>query len=157
MHWRRKWQPTPVFLLGDSQGRGSLVGRCLRDCTESTRLKQLSSSNRELMMDREACRAPVHDVTKSRTLLRDWTELTHIYGDFHTKELNSNCRDGLSGGSDSTESACNPGDPGLIPGLGRSPGSGGLATHSSMVAWRTPWTEESGRPQSVGLLESNTT
>jgi len=36
-----------------------------------TRLKQLSSSSRELMMDREACRAPVHDVTKSRTLLRD--------------------------------------------------------------------------------------
>ena len=26
MHWRRKWQPTPVFLPGDSQGQGSLVG-----------------------------------------------------------------------------------------------------------------------------------
>ena len=26
MHWRRKWQPTPVFLPGQSQGRGSLVG-----------------------------------------------------------------------------------------------------------------------------------
>ena len=26
MHWRRKWQPTPVFLLRESQGRGSLVG-----------------------------------------------------------------------------------------------------------------------------------
>ena len=26
MHWRRKWQPTPVFLPGKSQGRGSLVG-----------------------------------------------------------------------------------------------------------------------------------
>ena len=25
MHWRRKWQPTPVFLPGESQGRGSLV------------------------------------------------------------------------------------------------------------------------------------
>ena len=29
MHWRRKWQPTPVFLLGESQGWGSLVGCCL--------------------------------------------------------------------------------------------------------------------------------
>ena len=29
MHWRRKWQPTPVFLPGDSQGLGSLVGCCL--------------------------------------------------------------------------------------------------------------------------------
>ena len=27
MHWRRKWQPIPVFLPGESQGRGSLVGR----------------------------------------------------------------------------------------------------------------------------------
>ena len=26
MHWRRQWQPTPVFLPGESQGRGSLVG-----------------------------------------------------------------------------------------------------------------------------------
>ena len=26
MHWRRKWQATPVFLPGESQGRGSLVG-----------------------------------------------------------------------------------------------------------------------------------
>ena len=26
MHWRRKWQPTPAFLPGESQGRGSLVG-----------------------------------------------------------------------------------------------------------------------------------
>ena len=26
MHWRRKWQPTPVFLPGESQRRGSLVG-----------------------------------------------------------------------------------------------------------------------------------
>ena len=32
---RRKWQPTPVFLPGESQGRGSLVGCCLWGCTES--------------------------------------------------------------------------------------------------------------------------
>ena len=29
IHWRRKWQPTPVFLPGESQGQGSLVGCCL--------------------------------------------------------------------------------------------------------------------------------
>ena len=34
MHWRRKWQPTPVFLPGESQGRGSLVGCRLWDHTE---------------------------------------------------------------------------------------------------------------------------
>ena len=35
MHWRRKWQPTPVFLPGESQGRGSLLGWRLWGCTES--------------------------------------------------------------------------------------------------------------------------
>ena len=40
-HWRRKWQPTPVFLPGKSQGRGSLVGchlwgRTVSDTTEVT-------------------------------------------------------------------------------------------------------------------------
>jgi len=41
MHWRRKWQPTPVFLPGESQGRGSRVGcrlwgRTGSDTTEAT-------------------------------------------------------------------------------------------------------------------------
>ena len=35
MHWRRKWQPTPVFLPGEFQGWGSLVGCRLWGCTES--------------------------------------------------------------------------------------------------------------------------
>ena len=35
IRWRRKWQPTPVFLPGESQGWGSLVGCCLWGCTES--------------------------------------------------------------------------------------------------------------------------
>ena len=45
MHWRRKWQPTLVFLPGESQGRGSLVG-CVYGVTQSrTRLMWLSSSS----------------------------------------------------------------------------------------------------------------
>ena len=35
MHWRRKWKPTPVFLPGESQGWGSLVGCCLWGRTQS--------------------------------------------------------------------------------------------------------------------------
>ena len=35
MHWRRKWQPTPVFLPGESQGWGSLLGCHLWGRTES--------------------------------------------------------------------------------------------------------------------------
>ena len=42
------------------------------------------------------------------------------------------------------------GDTGLITGLGRSPGEG-MATHSSVLAWEIPWTEESGRLQSMEL------
>ena len=34
MHWRRKWQPTPVLLPGESQGRWSLVGCHLQSLTE---------------------------------------------------------------------------------------------------------------------------
>ena len=36
------------------------------------------------------------------------------------------------------ESACNAGDPGSVPGLGRSPGES-MATHSSTLAWKIPW------------------
>ena len=35
IYGRRKWQPTPVFLPGESEGRGSLVGYHLWGCTES--------------------------------------------------------------------------------------------------------------------------
>ena len=40
MHWRRKWQPTPVFLPGESQGWGSLVGCRLWGAQSRTWLKQ---------------------------------------------------------------------------------------------------------------------
>ena len=35
LDWRRKWQPTPVFLPGESQGWQNLVGCCLWGRTES--------------------------------------------------------------------------------------------------------------------------
>ena len=61
---------------------------------------------------------------------------------------------GYPGGSNGRESACNAKDPGLIPGSESSPEEGnsnpllgqkvplkkGIATHSSIVAWRIPWT-----------------
>ena len=43
-------------------------------------------------------------------------------------------------------------DVGSIPGLGRSTGgAGGMATHSSILAWGIPWAEEPGRLRSIGL------
>ena len=48
------------------------------------------------------------------------------------------------------------GDMSWTPGLGRSPG-GKTAIRPSILAWRILWTEEPGRPPSMGLQESDTT
>ena len=45
LHWRRKWQPTPVFLPGEFQGRGSLVGCRLQGRTELDTTEVTSSSS----------------------------------------------------------------------------------------------------------------
>ena len=44
----------------------------------------------------------------------------------------------------------NSGDVGSIPGLGRSPEEE-MATHSNILAWKIPWTEERGGLRSMGL------
>ena len=60
---------------------------------------------------------------------------------------------GFPGGSDGKESACNEGNLGSIPELGRSPGGG----HGNALKWvetllsrESPWTEEPGELQSMG-------
>ena len=65
-------------------------------------------------------------------------------------------RYGFPGGSEVKASACNVGDLGSIPGLGRSPGEGN-ATHSSILAQRIPWTEEPGGLVHRGHKESDMT
>ena len=57
---------------------------------------------------------------------------------------------GFPGGSDGRKSAYNVGDLGLIPGSGR-PLEKGMATHSSILACKIPWTEEPGRLQFMEL------
>ena len=56
MHWRRKWQPTPVFLPGESQGQRSLVGCHLWGCTAGSQREELlpwqRSWGRRLRQDR---------------------------------------------------------------------------------------------------------
>ena len=56
---------------------------------------------------------------------------------------------GFSDGSDSKESACNAGDSSSLPGQ-EDPLEEGMATHSSILAWRIPWTEEPGGLQFMG-------
>ena len=106
------------------------------------------------------------------------------------------CNLGFPGGSAGKETACNTGDPGFIPGSGRSPGERtgyplqyswaslvaqmvknlpamretwvwslgredpleeGMATHSSILAWRIPWREGPGGCSPWGHKESDTT
>ena len=57
---------------------------------------------------------------------------------------------GFPGGSEGEESACNAGDLGLIPGSGRSPPEKQMATHSNILAWKIPCSEEPVRLQSMG-------
>jgi len=49
----------------------------------------------------------------------------------------------IHSGSVGKESACNAGDPDMIPESGRSPVEE-RATHSSILAWGSPWTEKPG-------------
>ena len=94
---------------------------------------------------------------------------------------------GFPGSLAGEESACNAGDPSSIPGLGRvksftgfpvaqmvknlpamletwvrslgqkNPLEKGIATHSSILAWKIPWTEEPGRYSPWGHKESDMT
>ena len=56
---------------------------------------------------------------------------------------------GFPGSSAGKESACNAGDLGLMP-VWKGPLKKGIATHSTILAWRIPWTEEPGILQSMG-------
>ena len=99
MHWRRKWQPTPVFLPGESQGQGTLVGGWLRGRTESDTTERLhfhfslsctgegngnplQCSCLENPRDGEAWWAAISGVGQSRTRLK-WLSSSssiHVYG-----------------------------------------------------------------------------
>ena len=90
------------------------------------------SKLQELVMVREAWHAVVHGVSKSWTQLSYWTEL---------KWLSS---------KESAHYAGAAGNAGSTPGQ-EDPLEEGMGTHSSILAWRIPWTEEPGGLQSTQL------
>ena len=99
--WRRKWQPTPVFLPGKSHEQRILVEYSPWDLKESETTEHAHT----------CAHTDTHHTHTAKFI--DW--------------LVENCRFnnmGFPSGSDSEESACNAGDPGSIPGLGRFLGEG---------------------------------
>ena len=48
-HWRITWQPTPVFLPGESHGQRSLVGYSPWGCKESDTTERLNNNNNQIL------------------------------------------------------------------------------------------------------------
>ena len=114
MHWRRKWQPTPVFLPGESQGRGTLVGCRLWGHTELDTTERLpfhfslscigegngnplQCSCLENPRDGGAWWAAVYGVAQSRTRLKRFSSSSS--SSKHTQR-------GFPGGASGKEPAC---------------------------------------------------
>ena len=114
------------------------------------------SKFRELVMDREGWHAAVHGVTKSWTWLSDWTELLFpTPGDLPDPgiEAASLVSPALAGGFFTISATCGSDIKNWptmletqVQSLGHEdPLEKGMATHSSILAWKIPWTEEPGR------------
>ena len=97
--------------IGGRRKRGRQRMRWLDGITDS--MDMSLSELQEMMMDREAWRAAIHWVSKSRTRLSDWTEDTNILY-FYILLV-------FPDGSDGKESARISGDLDLIPGSGKIP------------------------------------
>ena len=90
MHWRRKWQPSPVFLPGESQGLGSLVGCHLWGHTESHNWSNLAAAAAFLPGEShgEAWWATVHREGRES----DTTEATeHMCVHTQLQDLDTDC------------------------------------------------------------------
>ena len=128
-HWKRLWCWEGLGAGGEGENRGWDGWMA-----SLTRWTLSLSELRELVMDREAWHAWFMG---SQRVRHDWpTDLI------------------WSGGSDGKESICNAEDPGLTPGLGRSPGEGN-GNPFSILAWKIPWIEETGRLPG-GITKSQT-
>ena len=80
MHWRRKWQPTPVFLPGESQGRESLVGCHLWVHTELDMTEVMQQQQQQLLGNQKIL-YKLKDILL-HVALPTWKEVEHLVGLF---------------------------------------------------------------------------
>ena len=131
MPWRRKWQPTSVFLLGKSHGQRSLAGYNPRSHRESD-TAECTHTHIHTHTPSHCARQPVDLGTgvgpgpALRKALRGFMKIRKA--ESFTLETSFNAWQpstlGSPGGSVGREFTCYAGEPGLIPRWGRSPGEG---------------------------------
>ena len=133
MHWRRKWQPTPVFLPGESQRWGSLVGCRPWGHTESDMTERLTLFSLFMLIYRCAQIYPWR---------RQWHPTPVLLpGKSHGWRSLVGCSPWGRWESDTTDFTFTF----HFHALEKE-----MATHSSVLAWRFPGTGEPGRLPSMG-------
>ena len=88
MHWRRQWQPTPVFLPGKPQGQRSLVGCRLQGRTESDATEATAASAADHtvpgILQARILERVAFPFSRGSSQHRDQTQVSHIAAGFFT-------------------------------------------------------------------------